>query len=50
MVKLWDIVAGKCVQTLTHHKKGVRGLAIHQDEYTFCSGGKLVNNKSLLSW
>ena len=27
------------MQTLTNHKKGVKGLAIHQKEFTFCSGG-----------
>ena len=30
---------GKCMATLTQHKKGVKGLAIHSEEFTFCSGG-----------
>jgi pleiotropic regulator 1 len=28
-VKLWDLAAGKCAETLTYHKKGVRALALH---------------------
>jgi pleiotropic regulator 1 len=28
---------GKCVKTLTNHKKGIRALAIHPEEYTFAS-------------
>jgi len=27
------------MKTLTHHKKGVRALALHHDEYTFASAG-----------
>lgn len=37
MVRLWDIGMGKTVKTLTNHKKAIRGLAIHPEEYTFCS-------------
>lgn len=37
MVKLWDIGTGKCVQTLTKHKKGVRAMVAHHEEYTFAS-------------
>jgi len=37
-VKLWDLGMGKCVTTLTHHKKGVRALQMHPTEYTFASG------------
>lgn len=39
MIKLWDLTAGKCFNTLTHHKKSVRSMVIHEDEYTFLSGG-----------
>jgi len=37
MVRLWDLAAGKCAVTLTHHKKSIRALAIHPKEYTFTS-------------
>jgi pleiotropic regulator 1 len=37
MIKLWDMTSGKCVSTLTNHKKSVRALAFHPLEYTFCS-------------
>lgn len=36
-VKLWDLRKGKTMTTLTHHKKSVRGLALHPSEYTFAS-------------
>lgn len=36
---MWDIRTGLTTKTLTHHKKGVRALALHHDEYTFASGG-----------
>lgn len=36
-VRLWDLAAGKCMTTLTHHKKSVRALAIHPTEYSFAS-------------
>lgn len=39
MIKFWDIRTGSCTQTLTHHKKGIRALALHPQEYTFASGG-----------
>ena len=29
---------GKTIKTLTNHKKGVRSLAMHHDEFTFASG------------
>jgi pleiotropic regulator 1 len=38
MVKFWDIRTGSCLKTLTHHKKGVRALVAHHDEYTIASG------------
>jgi pleiotropic regulator 1 len=37
-IKLWDIRAGKCKGTLTHHKKSVRALSLHPNETTFASG------------
>ncbi|KAJ2996145.1 pre-mRNA-splicing factor prp46, partial [Globomyces sp. JEL0801] len=37
-IKLWDLAAGKTFTTLTHHKKGVRSLAIHPTEFSFTSG------------
>ena len=36
-VKLWDLRKGKAMTTLTHHKKSVRGLALHPTEYCFAS-------------
>ena len=37
-IKLWDLAAGKCMTTLTHHKKSVRALAQPSFENTFLSG------------
>merc|ERR1712118_441193 len=37
MVRLWDLAAGKCAVTLTNHKKSIRALSIHPNEYTFAS-------------
>ena len=36
-VRLWDLVAGKTMGVLTHHKKGVRALALHPKEFSFAS-------------
>lgn len=36
-VRLWDLAAGKTMGVLTHHKKGVRALALHPTEFTFAS-------------
>lgn len=36
-IKLWDLAAGKCMSTLTHHKKGIRALA-DGGNGTFVSG------------
>merc|ERR1711871_606855 len=36
-VKMWDLAAGKCVTTLTNHKKSVRAMAIHPEEYTLAT-------------
>jgi len=30
---------GRCIETLTNHKKAVRGLVFHHTEYTFASAG-----------
>lgn len=38
MIRMWDIRTGSTTKTLTHHKKGVRALVMHHDEYTFASG------------
>jgi pleiotropic regulator 1 len=38
MVRTWDLAAGKCLKTLTNHKKAIRSLAFHHKEYTFASG------------
>jgi len=32
-IKLWDLAAGKCLSTLTNHKKSIRALALHPTEY-----------------
>ncbi|KAJ1333746.1 pleiotropic regulator 1 [Microdochium nivale] len=37
-VRLWDLAAGKTMSVLTHHKKGVRALAMHPTEFTFATG------------
>ncbi|KAG9693898.1 WD40 repeat-like protein, partial [Aureobasidium melanogenum] len=36
-VRVWDLRAGKATHVLTHHKAGVRALAIHPEEFTFAS-------------
>lgn len=36
-IKLWDLVAGKAMTTLTHHKKAVRALRMHPKEFSFVS-------------
>ena len=37
-VRMWDLAAGKTMGVLTHHKKGVRALALHPTEFTFATG------------
>ena len=37
-IKTWDLAAGKCFTTLTHHKKAIRALITHPSEFTFASG------------
>ena len=39
-IKLWDLVAGKTMTTLTNHKKSVRDLKIHPKELSFVSGAQ----------
>ena len=36
-VRLWDLAAGKCMCTLTHHKKSVRSVVLHPSKYMFAS-------------
>ncbi len=43
-VRLWDLAAGKCMTTLTHHKKSVRALALHPTEFSFASGSAAGRN------
>jgi pleiotropic regulator 1 len=38
-VKLWDLAAGKCMTTLTNHKKAVRAMRSCPNERTFATGG-----------
>jgi len=37
-IKLWDLIAGKCQTTLTHHQKSVRAMVAPSFENTFVSG------------
>lgn len=37
-MRLWDLAAGKCMATLTNHKKAVRSLAANPKEFSFVSG------------
>lgn len=37
-IRTWDLAMGKSVKTLTNHKKAIRSLVIHPEEYTFASG------------
>ncbi len=34
---MWDIGQGKCVKTLTNHKKAIRAMVENPFEYTFAS-------------
>ena len=36
-VKLWDIRTASAMSTLTNHKKGVRAVKIHPNEFSFTS-------------
>ena len=37
-IKLWDLAAGKCMTTLTHHQKSIRAMVEPSFERTFVSG------------
>jgi len=37
-IRMWDLAAGKCMTTLTNHKKSVRSVVCHPREWTFMSG------------
>ena len=37
-IKVWDLATGKCMTTLTHHKKAVRALTQPSFQNTFLSG------------
>jgi pleiotropic regulator 1 len=36
-VRLWDLAAGKCRSVLTNHKKGVRAVVIHPEEFSMAT-------------
>ena len=36
--RCWDLAMGRSVKTLTNHKKAIRSLVLHHEEYTFASG------------
>ncbi len=38
-LQLWDLAAGKCMTTLTNHKKSIRAMAKSPKQYTFMSAG-----------
>jgi pleiotropic regulator 1 len=37
MIRFWDIRMGRTTEVLTQHKKGVRAMAMHAENYTFAS-------------
>ena len=37
MIRFWDIRTGRSTMALTQHKKGVRSLAMHSEDYSFAS-------------
>jgi pleiotropic regulator 1 len=37
-LRCWDLAMGKSVKTLTNHKKAIRAMVVHPEEYTFASG------------
>lgn len=39
-IKMWDIGQGKCVKTLTNHKKAIRAMVENPFEYTFASASQ----------
>ena len=36
-VKMWDLRTGKTMSTLTYHKKSIRAMAAHPQEYAFAA-------------
>jgi pleiotropic regulator 1 len=38
ILRCWDLAMGKSVKTLTNHKKAIRAMVVHPEEYTFASG------------
>ena len=38
MVRLWDLIAGKTLSTLTHHKKAIRALTLHPTQFMMATG------------
>eukprot|EP01083_Nonionella_stella_P114541 338810_1 len=36
-IRLWDLRTGRASSVLTNHKKAVRDVAIHNEEFSFCS-------------
>ena len=38
-IRTWDLATGKRVKVLTNHKKSIRSMIFHHEEYTFCSAG-----------
>ena len=38
-IRLWDIISGNTIKTLTKHKKSIRAIKFHNQEYTFLSAG-----------
>jgi WD40 repeat protein len=37
-IKMWDLRKGKTMSTLTYHKKSIRSMAAHPQEYSFAAG------------
>ena len=37
-IKMWDLRKGKTMSTLTYHKKSIRAMAAHPQEYAFAAG------------
>ena len=37
-VKMWDLRKGKTLSTLTYHKKSIRAMAAHPQDFAFAAG------------
>jgi pleiotropic regulator 1 len=46
MIRFWDIRKGSSTMALTQHKKGVRSMVMHSENYTFAS----VDSDKLRIW